>query len=96
MQANNDNHTYNNAIARVVTLVAVLAALITTTTTTTSLAHHSFTAEFDADAPVLLKGKVTKVEWINPHAWIHLEVVQKDGTTVAWMVEGGTPNLHYS
>ena len=94
MQANNDtyncayNNTYNKAIARGVTLVAVLAALITTT----SLAHHSFTAEFDADAPVLLKGKVTKVEWINPHAWIHLEVVQKDGTTVAWMVEGGTPN----
>ena len=54
--------------------------------------HHAFTAEFDANAPVHLKGKVTKIEWINPHAWIHLGVVQEDGTTVAWMVEGGTPN----
>ncbi len=54
--------------------------------------HHSFAAEFDANAPVLLKGKVTKVEWINPHAWIHLAVEQEDGSVVAWMVEGGTPN----
>ncbi len=57
-----------------------------------AIAHHSFTAEFDSDAPVLLKGKVTKVEWINPHAWIHLDVVQEDKTVVSWMVEGGTPN----
>ena len=57
-----------------------------------AFAHHSFTAEFDADAPVLLKGRVTKVEWINPHAWIHLEVAQEDGTSIVWMVEGGTPN----
>ena len=55
-------------------------------------AHHSFSAEFDANAPVMLKGKVTKVEWINPHAWIHLDAVQEDGTVVRWMVEGGTPN----
>ena len=55
-------------------------------------AHHSFAAEFDGKAPVLLTGKVTKVEWINPHAWIHLDVAQEDGTTVPWMVEGGTPN----
>ena len=55
-------------------------------------AHHSFAAEFDANAPVLLKGKVTKVEWINPHAWIHLDAVQEDETVVSWMVEGGTPN----
>jgi hypothetical protein len=54
--------------------------------------HHAFSAEFDADAPVTLEGKVTKVEWINPHAWIHLAAVQEDGSTVAWMVEGGTPN----
>ncbi len=54
--------------------------------------HHSFAAEFDASAPVLLKGKVTRIEWINPHAWIHLDVPQPDGRVVAWMVEGGTPN----
>ena len=57
-----------------------------------ALTHHSFSAEFDAKAPVLLNGKVTKVEWINPHAWIHLDVVQEDETVVSWMVEGGTPN----
>jgi len=55
-------------------------------------AHHAFSAEFDANRPVLLKGKVVKVEWVNPHAWIHLEVVNPDGATEVWMVEGGTPN----
>jgi hypothetical protein len=54
--------------------------------------HHAFAAEFDAKAPVLLRGKVTKVEWINPHAWIHLEVPGEGGAVVTWMVEGGTPN----
>jgi hypothetical protein len=57
-----------------------------------TLGHHAFSAEFDKDAPVTLEGKVTKIEWINPHAWIHLDVVDAAGTTVAWMVEGGTPN----
>jgi len=56
------------------------------------LAHHAFSAEFDKDAPVTLEGKVTKIEWINPHAWIHLDVIGEDGEAVAWMVEGGTPN----
>ena len=56
------------------------------------LAHHAFSAEFDKDAPVTLEGKVTKIEWINPHAWIHLDVIGDDGEAVAWMVEGGTPN----
>ena len=55
-------------------------------------AHHAFGAEFDANRPVLLKGKVTKVEWVNPHTWIHMEVTNPDGTKAAWMVEGGTPN----
>ena len=54
--------------------------------------HHAFSAEFDKEAPVSLEGVVTKVEWINPHAWIHLDVIGNDGDTVAWMVEGGTPN----
>jgi hypothetical protein len=54
--------------------------------------HHAFAAEFDANAPVRLEGKVTKIEWINPHAWIHLEVVGEDGKAIPWMVEGGTPN----
>ena len=54
--------------------------------------HHAFAAEFDAKKPVKLQGKVTKMEWINPHAWIHLDVKNADGSTTNWMVEGGTPN----
>jgi hypothetical protein len=54
--------------------------------------HHAFGAEFDPNAPVRLQGKVVKLEWVNPHAWIHLEVKKPDGTTEVWMVEGGTPN----
>lgn len=56
------------------------------------LAHHAFSAEFDANSPVSLRGRVTKVEWINPHAWIHIEVDQEEGPPIHWMFEGGTPN----
>ena len=56
------------------------------------VAHHAFGAEFDPDAPVRLQGKIVKVEWVNPHAWIHMEVKKPDGTAEVWMVEGGTPN----
>jgi hypothetical protein len=56
------------------------------------LAHHAFSAEFDAKAPVTLKGPITKLEWINPHAWIHMDNQLPGGKTEAWMVEGGTPN----
>lgn len=55
-------------------------------------AHHAFSAEFDAKAPVTLHGTVTRVEWINPHAWIHLSVEREDGSTNLWMLEFGTPN----
>jgi hypothetical protein len=55
-------------------------------------AHHAFAAEFDGKAPVLLRGKVTRVEWVNPHAWVHLVVIGPDGKSQEWMVEGGTPN----
>jgi hypothetical protein len=57
-----------------------------------SIAHHAFAAEFDANRPVNLRGPVTRVEWINPHAWIHIENKNEDGTITPWMVEGGTPN----
>jgi hypothetical protein len=56
-------------------------------------AHHSFAAEFDAKKPVTLKGVVTKMEWINPHSWIHLDVKnEQTGQIEHWMVEGGAPN----
>jgi hypothetical protein len=54
--------------------------------------HHAFSAEFDAKKPIRLEGTVTKVEWINPHAWIHIDVKRPDGTIEKWMIEGGTPN----
>src|SRR5215203_7400565 len=56
------------------------------------IAHHSFAAEFDAKKPVKLAGTVTKMEWINPHSWIHIDVKTPDGKVEKWMVEGGAPN----
>jgi hypothetical protein len=55
-------------------------------------AHHAFATEFDVARPVELKGKVTKVELINPHSWIHIEVLDERGQAVTWMIEGGSPN----
>src|SRR5215831_7621262 len=56
-------------------------------------AHHAFQAEFDDKKPVHLVGKVTKMEWINPHAWIHIDVTDADGKVTNWMVECGSPNI---
>jgi hypothetical protein len=67
-------------------------ALVFAAYTTYVQAHHSFASEFDANQPLSLKGTVTKVEFINPHSWIHIEITNADGTKSAWEVEGGTPN----
>lgn len=55
-------------------------------------AHHAFALEFDVNSPIELAGIVSKVELINPHSWIHLDVTDADGKTVTWMIEGGSPN----
>jgi hypothetical protein len=72
--------------------VVVLAGVTLLLTTSSAMAHHAFGSEFDADKPVKLKGTVTRMEWVNPHSWIHIDVKKPDGTVEEWMVEGGTPN----
>jgi hypothetical protein len=75
--------TKTSVIAMASLLLAVVPAL----------AHHSFAAEYDQKKPVHLTGKVTSMEWINPHSWIHIDVVGEDGKVTNWMVEGGSPNI---
>jgi hypothetical protein len=58
-------------------------------------AHHAFAAEFDAKKPIRLRGTVARMEWINPHTWIHLDVKRADGKVERWMIEGGPPNALY-
>ena len=58
-------------------------------------AHHAFAAEFDAKKPVKFKAKVTRMEWTNPHVWIHVDVKQPNGTLEKWAIEAGTPNVLY-
>ena len=73
-------------------LIVSAAAFVLIAGVSKLYAHHAFGAEFDPNLPLLLKGPVVKVEWINPQTWIHVEVTDKDGKKEVWMVEGGTPN----
>lgn len=72
-------------------ILAALGGLLATSAPV--WAHHAFAAEFDIHKPVKLQGTVTKMEWVNPHAWIHLDVKGPDGKASEWMVEGGSPNI---
>src|SRR3954462_2966067 len=72
--------------AAVIVGIGLLAAAVPV------VAHHAFSAEFDANRPLKLRGTVTKMEWINPHAWIHMDVKGPDGKVTSWMIEAGTPN----
>jgi hypothetical protein len=58
----------------------------------TTGAHHAFSTEFDANQPITLRGTITRIEWINPHAWIHLDVPGENGAVEKWMIEAGSPN----
>jgi hypothetical protein len=71
---------------------AAVVVLLTILAGAPALAHHAFAAEFDAKKPVKLRGTVTKMEWINPHAWVHIDVKKDDGSVEEWMIEAGTPN----
>ena len=68
-------------------------AVVVAVATSSPRAHHSFAAEFDGNQPVTLKGTVTKMEWINPHAWIHIDVPVAGGKVERWAIEAGTPNV---
>ena len=76
-------------------IAVVLAGVVLALATVPVAAHHAFSAEFDANSPVSLRGTVTKVEWINPHIWVHLQVEEPDGTLADWAVEGGAPNAMF-
>ena len=73
-------------------MAIVMAGGIALSNAAAVMAHHAFSAEFDANKPVKLTGTVTRVEWVNPHAWIHVDVKNPDGTVTEWAIEGGTPN----
>ena len=72
-------------------LIALTASLLVAAAAP-AFAHHAFAAEFDSKKPVKLRGTVTKMEWINPHTWIYMDVKKPDGTVEEWMIEAGTPN----
>ena len=76
-------------------LVTLCAGLGIVMATAPVSGHHAFAAEFDATRPIKLRGTVTKMEWINPHTWIHIDVKRPNGKVERWMIEGGPPNALY-
>jgi hypothetical protein len=75
-----------------ITVILVMAGIVLGAAVAPVRAHHAFASEFDARKPVKFTGTVTKMEWINPHSWMHVEVKKPDGTVENWMIEAGSPN----
>src|SRR5947209_9594330 len=76
-----------------VKLAAGVAATALFLSVMPAFAHHAFSAEFDVNKPIRLEGTVAKMEWVNPHAWIHIDVRKPDGAVESWAIEGGTPSV---
>ena len=80
---------------RNLTFVIALAAGIVAAGAPAAVAHHAFTAEFDGTKPVTLEGVVTRMDWVNPHSWIYIDVTRPDGSVEQWEVEAGAPNAMF-
>jgi hypothetical protein len=72
--------------------LALVVLAISISVSAPLLAHHAFSSEFDANKPIKIKGTISRIEWINPHTWVHVDVKEADGKVTKWMIEGGSPN----
>ena len=80
-------------LTKLATAVGIIGIAAMAGWATSASAHHAFAAEFDANKPVNFKGTITRVEWVNPHAWVHVAVTAPNGQVENWAVEAGTPNV---
>jgi hypothetical protein len=78
---------------RTTLLLIVCAGLAASAGLDSAYGHHAFSAEFDATKPVKLRGTITRMEWINPHSWLHIDVAKEDGTVESWMIEAGPASV---